>query len=170
MAIITTPGDLNANSYVSILEASKYFENRPYAEAWDSISNQEAFLITATNQIDWFISFKGFKTIEAQSLSWPRDGVYDEENGVVLPSHIIPTIVKQATFELILSSLEDDRMFNEDLAGLEKIKVGPIELVTNKSGSWQPTKDVIPNVVHAILSSVKASGNTSTMVYPVARF
>jgi hypothetical protein len=50
MSLIIYP-DENYNSWISGVDAYNYFENRLYAEAWDT-ANREAALITAFNSIN----------------------------------------------------------------------------------------------------------------------
>lgn len=82
MALITTPSDPTANSYVTQAEADAYFLNRSDVADWSALSNdqKEAVLELATKQID-SLRFHGEKIFEQpnyyrdkQLLKFPRTG------------------------------------------------------------------------------------------------
>lgn len=80
MALITTKGASDANSYVSLAEANAYFETRLNSSDWTSASdpNKEKALASACRIID-MQAFKGSKVYTTsvgdpnyQKLQWPR--------------------------------------------------------------------------------------------------
>lgn len=160
MALITDINSSIMNSYVSILEASEYFENRGHAEDWEDVVNQEAFLISATNQIDWFMVFLGSKVASTQPLEWPRVDCYDSKNQAYVPIDEIPTKVKHAVMELSIASIDEDRMADSDMAGLQEVKVGSLKVVSNIVGPWQESKKPIPTVVYMILKGVISNSSS----------
>lgn len=159
MALVADIESSIFNSYVTTQEALAYFADRGHGEAWDSVDNPAAFLISATNQIDWFMNFKGSKVDPSQPLEWPRkDVLVDDE---YISTTIIPKALKHAVFELALASIEEDRMEESDMAGLQEVKVGSLKVVANAVGPWQTKKKQIPTVVYTILK--KIIKNSSTM-------
>ena len=81
MALIATPGDPDANSYLTVAEAEAYYENRLYTTAWDDAviaGTEEAALIQATarlDQLDYIgITVDDYLDTEepTQALKWPR--------------------------------------------------------------------------------------------------
>lgn len=168
MTIDATIGGTISNSYVTVSEANSYFESRNFASEWESITEPEQYLISATNQIDWFIKFKGSKVSTDQALMWPRNECYDSFLDEYVANDIIPKKIKHAVFELILSSLEEDRMQDSDMLGLQEIKVSSLKVVANSVGAWQPTKTKIPSIVYTILSGISES--TSSMFSRAERF
>lgn len=167
--MITEIGNPNMNSYVSVDEAFEYFESRSHGEAWEDIDNYESFLITATNQIDWYLSFPGSKTDPSQPLEWPRKDVFDEKNQTYIKSNIIPKKIKYAVLELALVSIEEDRTFDSDMLGLQKVKVGTLEVVANSSGIWQGKKSTIPDIIYRILDGIITDSGSTSMFKRVIR-
>lgn len=75
-ALITTIGAANANSYVTLVEAETYFDNRPDATSWPDTDEDEQLrvLLRAAkrlNQLNWL----GARAASTQALAWPRIGV-----------------------------------------------------------------------------------------------
>lgn len=159
MALVADVSSSVMNSYVTAQEALAYFSDRGHSEDWDDVENQSSFLIGATNQIDWFMDFKGSKVESSQPLEWPRQDVFVDGEYVSITE--IPTRVKQAVLELALASIDEDRVADSDMAGLQEVKVGTLKVVANAVGSWQTKKGPIPDVVYAILG--KFINNSSGM-------
>lgn len=155
------------NSYVTTLEASTYFTDRGHGEAWEDLDNPAAFLITATNQLDWFMKFKGNKVSVSQPLEWPRMDVLDSDGYTYISVTEIPVRVKQAVLELALQSIDADRVADSDMAGLQEVKVGSLKIVSNMVGPWQEKKRPIPNVIYRMLSGLTT--NSSSMFKRVER-
>jgi hypothetical protein len=81
----------------------------------------------ATKLLDYKVTWVGLKPNDTQALEWPRGSVYDED-GYLLSSTTIPVFLKDATFEMALSLLVEDRMSDYTEKKLSKIKAGPIQL------------------------------------------
>jgi len=152
MPLVTTVGGSVSNSYVSSSEADAYFETRNHSADWETVEDPEKFLITATNQIDWFFKFNGSRTSSDQALEWPRYECYDYKLDEYVVSDEIPKKVKYAVYELILASIEEDRFQESDMAGLQEIQVGSLRVKANSSGAWQNGKKPIPDIVTRLLS------------------
>lgn len=143
-----TVGGVNANSYVTVLEADDYFKTRLHSEVWGDSLDKEAALITATNVLDWYYNYKGTKATRDQALQWPRQGVYDQ--GVLVPFDSIPKEVKQATFELVLAMAESDITVDSELAGLRKLQAGPL-LIQTADNRYPAQATMIPQRVYMLL-------------------
>lgn len=167
--MITEIGNPDMDSYVSSEEANEYFLNRSHGDAWEDIDDIEPFLITATNQIDWFMSFSGYKKDSEQPLEWPRKEVFDKKNQSLVASDIIPRKIKQAVLELAFSNIESDRTADSDMIGLQKVKVGTLEVVANSSGSWQEKKSTIPSIIYKILDGLILDYGSSSMFKQTVR-
>lgn len=152
--IDATIGGTTSNSYVTIDEVNTYMDNRNHSEEWANIDNTEPFLISATNQIDWFIKFNGEKVLSTQALMFPRNNCYDYKLDEYVASDIIPIKVKNAVCELILASLEEDRFKDNDMAGIQQVQVGSLKIVANSVGAWQTKKKPIPDIIYRILSGL----------------
>lgn len=152
--MITDINDPAMNSYVTAKEAADYFYQRSHGEAWDDIDNYEAFLITGSNQLDWYLTFPGSKVNPEQPMEWPRKDVFDEKNQSNIDSNSIPRKIKYAVLEFILASIDEDRTFDSDMAGLQEVKVGSLKVVSNMVGPWQDKKTTIPESVYKILDGI----------------
>ena len=151
--IISTPGAADANSYLTVAEAQAYFDTRLHSEVWDTL-DQEAALINATRLIDAYVCFTGSSATSTQALAWPRIGMLSLQ-GFPIPSSgalSIPIQLKNATAELaLLLGGEDDRTLEDEIAmaGLTKLKVGPVEL--GWKNDIEKIKEVVSNAVRSLL-------------------
>jgi hypothetical protein len=159
MSLDATPGGENSNSYVTVREADIYFGDRLHADAWGSLSylQKSTALITATSLLDWYMEWLGSKSTVIQALDFPRTGVYCESIGTAdipteAPSDTIPQDVKTATFELSLSILAGDRTLDWNLQGIDKMKVGDLEMSSSKDIVNNPKPATIPEKIYKILS------------------
>ena len=168
MPLNAVVGAVNANSYVTEDEAAAYFEFRTHSEAWDSVDNTSAALVTASRQLDWFVKWKGKKTSDLQAMGWPRTGVVianytpSYSYGVLgitnpymyfqdeYPSDIIPIEVKVATLELALSSIDEDRTDDFAMAGIKIVKAGSV-MVQADDTQQNTAAATIPHKIWKIL-------------------
>ena len=153
MALVATPGASNANSYLTVPEAEAYLDVRPHSTAWDDIDDDEAALIAASRQLDWYMQWKGAKTSSSQSLEWPRASVYDR-NGFLLDDEAIPERLKHAVVELALLNIAADRTADQDLDGFSSIRVGPLALKSDAVEPRSSKKKVIPMHIRKMLSDL----------------
>lgn len=164
MALNADVGTPESNSYCTILEGDAYFLDRLHGSAtWTSLilpgddtSQQESALITCSRLIDWYNDFKGVKVDEDNGLDWPRTGSV-RSSGVAVDDDIIPVEVKQAVFELVLSSAISDRTADDPLAGLSQATAGPLTVKTDGGGSNSTAKEVIPEHIKKLLSDLTVS-------------
>jgi hypothetical protein len=131
MALDTTVGGANANSYATLAEADAYNAAHPYGSTWTGTDPQkEAALIIATLVLDgWPRSWTGTAVDGVQALTWPRNGMFTR-NGYAIAGTIIPKELKNAQSELARKILEADVTANNDIVnqGIKSIGVGPISL------------------------------------------
>lgn len=107
MALITTPGDLTANSYASLVEASAYHSARGNTTWTGSDALKEAALIRATQWLDgrYGDQWPGIRwKLRGQALDWPRVEAYDRD-GTYVDIETIPPEVVNATCEAALREL-----------------------------------------------------------------
>lgn len=145
------------NSFVSLVEAKSYFEDRLDVAAWtaaDDTSKSQA-LVTATNilnQLDWV----GIAVSETQNLAFPRTGsYYDPKVGydILLPSDIPPRI-SSATFELAYHLLNNDGLL-DDTGTVSSVSISSISL------EIQSTANLIPKSVRRIIKPLLVNGGTN---------
>jgi hypothetical protein len=86
-------------------------------------------LIYSTRLLDYYMDWDGVKVEDevTQALEWPRFGVND------VLSTIIPTRLKNAVCELAMYIAINGT--HEDLAEVDRIRVGPITLDFDSDGS-----------------------------------
>ena len=147
----------NSNSYVSLLEANLYFQDRTHSSSWENFDDKSKALITASSMLDWSLDWKGEKTSPSQSMEFPRQKLL-LDTGDYLDTDIIPKNLKVATFELALASLEKDRAKGFDLAGLDSIQISSLKISTNQQIGLSQAKKIIPDVVKYILGDLINSG------------
>lgn len=153
VTVITTIGAANANSYISVVEADTYFEGHLYASQWASATTdtKSAALVYATRTLDNKITWNGSKVDQVygnQALQWPRASAYTQD-GIYVPSDIIPVEVKNATAELALNLIKNDLLNQDtgDTLGITEIKVDVINLKFDSSIKKAVIpKDVIDNL------------------------
>lgn len=153
MVLDATVGSPDANSYITVSEANQYFTNRAFSGDWDDVDDQSALLITASQQLDWYVKWKGTKATSEQGMDWPRNGVSDEL-GKPIPNDVIPKAVKQAVAELAMSSFDGDRTADDDLAGLAMVQASTLKVQTDGGGSTSTAKDAIPEKIWKILDGL----------------
>lgn len=151
MALDATVGGESANSYVSLVEADAYFEDRAFATAWVSHDYQAQLLITATSLLEWYVKWKGTKTLDTQALHWPAVGAL-RKSGASIDGATIPLEVKVAVMELALSSVSEDRTAENPLAGIEQVKVASLLIKADNGDSASTAKKAIPEKIWKILS------------------
>ena len=160
MALDATVGGLSSNSYVTVVEADAYFSNRLHGTSkWDALTPEvkESSLITTTNILDWHVTFKGHKNDDEQALQWPRSSAI-RPNGTGIATDAIPSEVKQAIYEVALFSIDEDRVAENDLAGLEQVKAGPL-MIKASSGYPSTAKEAIPDHVWKMLRELTLRGS-----------
>jgi hypothetical protein len=162
-------GTSTSNSYLTLDEVNEYFATRSYSSEWDSITDKEQFIISATNQIDWFFEFNGERISDTQALQFPRQNCYDYKLDKFVAVDEIPQKIKYAVCELILASLSEDRFQESDLAGLQEVQVGSLRVKANSAGAWQDKKQPIPEIVYQILSGL-SKATVNSMFSRVVRF
>lgn len=156
MALDAILGSDTQNSYVTMEEATTYFEDRAYSSDWNTFEDKGPLLILCSRLLDWYINWKGFKTSITQPMQWPRTDVILRD-GTELDDDVLPQEVKTAVFELALSSLEEDRTEEDPLLGLEQLKVATLSLKAkpDQSGRRTSSTQVIPSKVKRILTDLR---------------
>lgn len=163
MALISTPGAANADTYASLAEAQAYMDSLPYKAAWTSATTaaQEGALKAAARKLD-LLAWKGIKTTAAQALAWPRANVYDRD-GYIIDSAAVPAFLKNAQAELALRELEEDRAADPALGQPTRVKAGPVEVEMGNGARRTP--NLLPSLVEQMVAAyVTASGNSVRLV------
>lgn len=162
VTVIVTPGATNANSYISVADATSYFGERLNVSAWTNADadDKARALITATHRLDQE-RFQGTRAIEDQSLEWPRYGAVDRD-GWLLDSDTIPTAIQRATCELALVLLSEDLLADSGLEAFAEVSIGPISVKPNIAR----IAGTLPrNVARIIAYLSNTAGGASITVY-----
>lgn len=163
MALITTPGAVNANSYVSLAEAVVYFSLSYNRTAWSNAgsSDKEKSLSEATRLLDTFVTWNWSIASTTQSLRWPRRGATDQDGRAILDTQV-PANIKDIVCELAYSILSAGGFDISDNA-IDKIKVGPIS-VDFDLGQRSPgfTKIVRDAIAHWGFLTLPSSSSVKT--------
>lgn len=160
MALISTIGAVDSNSYLSVAEADAYFENSLNAVAWtvDDEKKGQA-LVSATRLIDAKYKFKGVKTDQLQALAFPRYGVYNLD-GWSYDDNEIPRRLKNAIAELALSLLTttDPTFADPATAGIKKVSAGAVSVEFDKDDRSTTIPDAISDLIGHLVASDFDSG------------
>lgn len=138
-------GVANANSYTDVAFADAYFQDRPNA-IWTAATTveKETSLIKATDYMELRFRdrWKGILSIDATTLSFPRDYLYNRKGELIdFITDGIPTDIQKATVEYALRALSADLLPDPTVAESGQAikrtfdKVGPIETEVEFEGS-----------------------------------
>jgi len=163
MALNTTPGDQEADSYVSVADCAAYATKKGAAFPASPIEPAEQALRRATAWIDatFRIRFPGAATDVWQNLEWPRAGViyrgeaYDETK--------IPQQVKDATCEAAIREIAKPGSLSPDLergGAIKSLKAGSVEIEYADGADPATTFTTIDGLLSGFL--LPAKGKTST--------
>lgn len=133
----------NANSYISLVDAVAYFNNRNDQSFNAATPDQQAgALVRAAQGMDYWLNGRwyGRRTNQSQSLDWPRTGVVDSDCYPVA-SKFIPQKLKFAQCEVAKIELKTPFIQNsvsKDDA-VQSESVGPISITY---------KDTAPSITY----------------------
>ena len=129
ITIDASVGGAAANSYLTEAEADAYFDGHITPNPFLNASNRKVLLVHATRLLDHYMEWDGIRMDpeEDQALEWPRQNVLD-----VLTT-VVPIRVKNAVCEL--AAYIATNQTSEDLAEVDKIRIGPITIELDSEGS-----------------------------------
>ncbi|MEI6075345.1 MAG: DnaT-like ssDNA-binding protein [Verrucomicrobiota bacterium] len=162
----TGAGLADANSYASVDDGDIYHDGHLYAEAWTAapLDKKIPALVMATRLIDAEYQFSGVRSVDSQSLQWPRENCPDPDAGDLVAATVVPKAVVQATCELARELIIADRTAAPPGEGLSFQNVGSTQTGYNKAD----TRPIIPAVVQALLAKfgvlVKAKSGAVKLV------
>ena len=137
----------NANSYVSVADATQYHENHGTPTAWTNASTaaKEDALRQATQYLDavYGTVWDGTRINETMALDWPRYGAVDSD-GFWLVATAVPQQVKDACAYLALKQIGGDTLLPDDAAAsnveAESLTLGALSISTSYSGQKNTAK------------------------------
>ena len=146
LVVETGTGSATANSYVTEVFCTTYFQNQGGNTAWDAADTmtRARALMQASNWIDLSYGdrFVGLRASSTQALEWPRSFAYDRQ-GEELAS--VPLALQRATAEMARRYLEDSTQFFADTAAAsnvvqDSVSVGPITIAKTYAGTKDEAK------------------------------
>lgn len=137
----STPGDPEANSYITLEEADQFAQLYPgedFAASWLVNLDEQtriAYCIRATNLIEQTVSWYYTSEASTQSLNWPCANVprkgqlasTPEELADILPAGTIPRDVRDATAYLALQLVNSNPM-NAGAVGIKSLGLGDLSI------------------------------------------
>lgn len=178
MAVVidATPGGPAANSFADVAWANTYFESRLFGDAWDDVDDDDKSkgLVTATRLIIEEIIRRGvggWPTTAAQALPFPRVGLYDRNNRIILSS-IVPNELKAATAEYALKLVQAGKMPDEpsQTDGIKSFSAGPVDIEFSESESYTSVT-ALPEAIISMISFLLNGGSVggSSISVPLVR-
>ena len=165
-----TVGGVNANAYADVAFADSYFNERMHAAAWTSVVDTDTknrALISATRRID-LLRFRGYRTSDAQALSWPRQYVPKRDTNAPHPIDVnygtyywpkdeIPLGVRWAMCEtgLWLLTRAADPATPDPLANFSSINVPGALSVTLTGKTDRVAPDALPDAALRLLAEFR---------------
>ena len=147
----------NANSYCNLDYAIEYCTMKGYTDWLKLTENQQKiFIIRGTEFVDNYYTWKGIRKRQSQSMSFPRDNIYDDDR---YPVEGIPEKLKKACIEaafLNASSSANTLFSTKDENGkVKKQKVDTLEVeYFNAEQSGLSAVDVDYKTIYDILNKL----------------
>jgi hypothetical protein len=117
------------NSFVSVDDADTFFTTHLKADAWDSVDDKGAALVTAYQRLD--------------AEAWKPDLAFtDADGGLVVDADEVPVRVLRAQMKLALAMSEQDMLADTGLEGFASVKVGPLDVTPRLRAAGQLPEDV----------------------------
>ena len=161
MALIVADGTgrADAESYISVADASTYHTNRGNT-AWAAASSgdQETALRRAADYMQqaYRLRWKGYRVWLSQALDWPRSGVIyrDSYLSAFYLTTEVPGEVRHAQCELALRALSES--LNPDVTqAIKSETVGPLKV---EYDSYSPPGPVFISIDQLLLPLLKGTG------------
>ena len=161
----TGAGDPYANSYVSLEYARSYFVGRRlHSSAWTAATTENKLIALkqASFALDNEFIWKGTPLTETQALGWPRTGALDRYK-VERGTASVPREVKDATCELAMYLLAEDRLVGASGVGLKRLRVDVIELEFDKSQAPETFPAFVARMLNGLSEPVRGRGMIKTV-------
>jgi len=155
----TGAGLSNSNSYASVASADSYFADRGEA-SWAALTTtaKEQALVKATDYLEqtYRQSWKGFRVLSTQALSWPRLEVVVDNFPVA--ANIVPTAVARACMEMAIRASAGEDLIADLGQQVIREKVDVIETTYAEFGSLSARYPAVNRLVLPYLSSSTSDG------------
>lgn len=163
MALDTTPGGQNSDSYCSVADCAAYAAKKGLSFPASPIEPAEQALRRATAWLDstYRIRFPGAATDVWQSLEWPRVGVI--YRGQPLDEDMIPRRIIEATCEAAIRELAKPGVLSPDRqrgGAIKEVKAGSVDITFADDAPIETTFTAIDGLLSGFL--LPAKGKTAT--------
>lgn len=155
MALDTTVGGPNANSYATLAEVNAYMPTHyvlvPLQVKWNSLvdAQKESLMIRAAQLLDRHVKWQGDIASDAQALSWPRAFALDRY-GREINNTTIPTFLKEFQIETALWILDQAGIIPQvGNSEFDSVRVGSLEIDFHEEGGLR--RSFLPEEVVAAL-------------------
>lgn len=152
-----------ANSYAEAADITAILEVNPTATAtWTALTaaQMDDYAIWASQYLDDYFDWRGYKTVETSGLRWPRCGVYDRDS-ILIAEDEIPEQLKQAVAEtavwLVNSEAAGVGGINDNLPeGIKRVKADVVEIEFFEDGSAnsQSGTNLLPDHIRFLLRAL----------------
>lgn len=154
MALDTTVGGADANSYATVEDLDAYADARMFVPEWFADADdalKERALKMAARLLDALFVWTGSPVDGTQALTWPRDGMFNR-NGFAIATTALPRELKEAQCEFALSLGAGDRTAENDplKQGITSIRAGSVGLTFKEidEGSTESADIAIRKLEH----------------------
>lgn len=150
MAIISTVGGADSNSYIDVTYFEIYVAAHPYHSTL-VLDDPDIFIPYACLLLESLVTWKGTPYYETQALHFP---IYPNAD-------IIPKVVKDAQCELVIYLATNNEVSGS--SDFDVIEFGQMRLEPNNSAAGR----MLPDLVQAMLAkygTVKSTNNTLSTV------
>ena len=157
---------VGTDTFVSLADANAYFGDRLYSTVWTGATDadREKALRMATSTLSrerW----AGSITSINQLLAWPRTGTTDAE-GRPIGTGTIPQPVKDATCELALALLTEDRTADDGSRNVKSVQAGSVRVEYAGAAPVRRLPDFVATIIAPLLTPPGgASQNSVPMVF-----
>lgn len=161
-------GTPRANSYVTLAYAKEYFVGRRlYSSAWTVASDSVKIvaLKQASLLLDGEFTWVGDgPSNDNQGLDWPRVNAYDRYNNLIVG---VPKRVREATCEVALFLLAQDRFVERQGVGITSLRVDVISIVFDKKDSPETFPPHVARLLTGFGSPVRGGTLRNLRLYRV---
>lgn len=172
MAIDTTVGGANANSFASVAEFKTYRTNRLPAKALALAATDpeiEIALIAAGRALGASFEWTGTAVDEVQALTWPRSGMLNR-NGFAILETVNPVDLKNAQCEWAYQLLAGvDTVSDNDAAkqGISSVKAGSVAVsFQSVNTSTEESVDLLIRRMGSDFNYLNAPGEVRRLLVP----
>lgn len=157
-------GVTNSNTYVTVDQARAYFVGRRlFSSTWTTTDsdNQLIALKQASALLDAEFTWVGNGPLTTtQGLAWPRLDPIDKD-GVELVG--VPKAVRDATCEVALFLLGEDRLTGRSGVGISRLKVDVIDITFDKTETPETFPSHVARMLKLVGAPVRGSGQIRTV-------